>query len=103
MDGYVRKTLEHEQHEQDCNMWKSELDAFQKENPSFDPLYGKVIKKRKRKETTKSLICKKMKFTMKWICMNKAARFVFPHIHSLLPHVPPRLQIKLYENVCNAP
>jgi hypothetical protein len=55
-DRYVRKTLEHEQHEQDCKKWKSELEAFQKENPSypsFDELYGKVIKKRKRKETTK--------------------------------------------------
>jgi hypothetical protein len=52
-DRYVRKTLEHEQHEQDCKKWNSELEAFQKENPtypSFDELYGKVIKKRKRKE-----------------------------------------------------
>jgi hypothetical protein len=39
-----------------CKKWKSELEVFQKENPShpsFDELYGKVIKKRKRKETTK--------------------------------------------------
>jgi hypothetical protein len=54
-DRYVRKTLESEQHEQDCKKWKSELEAFKKENPShptFDELYGKVVKKRKRKETT---------------------------------------------------
>jgi hypothetical protein len=55
-DRYVRKTLDAEQHEQDCKKWKSEVEAFQKENPShptFDELYGKVVKKRKRKETTK--------------------------------------------------
>jgi hypothetical protein len=55
-DRYVRKTLNAEQHEQDCKKWKTELEVFQKENPShptFDELYGKVIKKRKRKETTK--------------------------------------------------
>jgi hypothetical protein len=35
---------------------ESELEAFKKENPShpsFDELYGKVVKKRKRKENTK--------------------------------------------------
>jgi hypothetical protein len=55
-DRYVRKTLDPKQHGQDCKKWKNELKAFQKENPShpsFDELYGKVIKKRKRKETTK--------------------------------------------------
>jgi hypothetical protein len=55
-DRYVRKTLNAEQHEQDCKKWKTELEVFQKENPShpsFDELYGKVIKKRKRKENTK--------------------------------------------------
>jgi hypothetical protein len=44
--------LDAEQHGQDCKKWKTELEAFQKENPSypsFDELYGKVIKKRKRK------------------------------------------------------
>jgi hypothetical protein len=55
-DRYVRNTLDAEQHELDCKKWKSELEVFQKENPlhpSFDELYGKVTKKRKRKETTK--------------------------------------------------
>jgi hypothetical protein len=56
-DRYIRKTLDEEQHEQDCKMWKNELEAFKKENPShptFDELYGKVIKKRKRKDISAS-------------------------------------------------
>jgi hypothetical protein len=48
---YVRKTLDMEQHRADYAQWHTEFEAFQKENPSypsFDEVYGKVVKKRKR-------------------------------------------------------
>jgi hypothetical protein len=48
--------LEEEQHVKEYKEWKKELGVFQKENPSyprFDELYGKVTKKRKRKEDTR--------------------------------------------------
>jgi hypothetical protein len=54
-DRYVRKTLEEEQHAKEYKEWQNGLETFQKENPSypsFDELYGKVTKKRKRKENT---------------------------------------------------
>jgi thioester reductase-like protein len=50
-DRYVRKTLDEEQYTKEYKEWQNGLEAFQKENPlhpSFDELYGKVIKKRKR-------------------------------------------------------
>jgi hypothetical protein len=54
-DRYVRKTLEEEQHVNEYKEWQNELEAFQKENPSypsFDEIYGKVTMKRKRNEDT---------------------------------------------------
>jgi hypothetical protein len=51
-ERYVRKTLEAEQHQEEFNKWREELEMFQKENPSypsFEELYGKVTTRRKRK------------------------------------------------------
>jgi hypothetical protein len=50
---YVRKTLDMEQHRADYAEWYDELEEFRKGNPeypSFEELYGKVVKRRKRKE-----------------------------------------------------
>jgi hypothetical protein len=55
-DRYVRKILDAERHEDDCKKcklnWANSRRSIHR-IPSFDELYGKVIKKRKRKETTK--------------------------------------------------
>ena len=48
---YVRKTLDAEQHRADYAQWSVEFEKFREENPShpsFDELYGKLVKKRKR-------------------------------------------------------
>ena len=48
---YVRKTLDAEQHRADYAQWYTEFEKFREENPSdpsFDELYGKLVKKRKR-------------------------------------------------------
>ena len=48
---YVRKTLDLEQHRADYAQWCKEFEKFREENPShpsFDELYGKLVKKRKR-------------------------------------------------------
>ena len=48
---YIRKTLDLEQHRADYAQWCEEFEKFREENPShpsFDELYGKLVKKRKR-------------------------------------------------------
>ncbi len=50
-DRYIRKTLDVEQHRADYAPWRGELDQFRKkhpEYPSFEELYGRTVKKRKR-------------------------------------------------------
>jgi hypothetical protein len=52
---YVRTTLEMEQHQAEYVQWHNELEAFQRENPSypsFDEMYGRVVEKRKRPNGT---------------------------------------------------
>ena len=53
MERYVRNTLDDELHRENFGEWKIRFEEFQKENPgcpTFDELYGKEIKKRKRVE-----------------------------------------------------
>jgi hypothetical protein len=48
---YVRKTLDLEQHRADYAQWYKEFEELRIQNPShpsFDELYGKATKKRKR-------------------------------------------------------
>jgi hypothetical protein len=50
-DRYVRKTVDTVQHDADYAHWRKEFEEFRKKHPSypsFDELYKKVVKKRKR-------------------------------------------------------
>jgi hypothetical protein len=53
MNRYVRRTLDEEQHRVEYAEWKKEFDQFRvecPEYPSFDEMYGRVMKRRKKKE-----------------------------------------------------
>jgi hypothetical protein len=74
-DRYVRKTLEHEQ---DCKKWKANWKHLKRRIHHIPPLMSCTgrwsRREREKKPPRGTLIRKKMKFLMKWICMNKSSK-----------------------------